>query len=77
MLCAGTRNIAGWKDDELGIGIPFNRFISMIDGVYKTVNVIEPDHNKAKIEEKLKRNELNDLEIEYGKNYFTRQPVKQ
>jgi len=76
MLCGGTRNMAGWEVDEIGIGIPFNRFISVIDGVYKTVNAMEPNRNKTKIEEKLKQNGLNDLEIEYDKNYFTRRPVK-
>lgn len=72
MLCGGTRNKAGWGDEELGIGIPYNRFLAMIDGVYKTVNAIEPNHHKSRIEAKLKRNELHDLEIEYDKNYFTR-----
>jgi len=76
MLCSGTRNVAGWGDDELGIGLPFNRFFSTIDGVYKTVNIVEPNRNKTKIEEKLKQNQLNDLEIEYDKNYFRRQPEK-
>jgi len=71
MLCGGTRNIARWKDDELGIGIPFNRFIPLIDGVYKTVNAMEPNRNKTKIEAKLNEKGLADLQIEYNKNYFT------
>lgn len=72
MLCGGTRNKAGWGENEIGIGMPFNRFSAVIDGVYKTVNAMEPNRNKVKIEKKLKQNELNDLTIEYNKNYFTR-----
>lgn len=72
MLCGGTRNKAGWRADELGIGIPFNRFVSVIDGVYKTVNAMEPNCNKTKIEAKLKQNDIHDLAIEYDKNYFTK-----
>lgn len=71
MLCGGTRNRAGWGEEELGIGIPFNRFISVIIGVYNTVNAMEPNRNKERIEAKLKQNGLSDLEIEYDKNYFT------
>jgi len=76
MLCGGTRNKAGWGDDEIGIGMPFNRFSAVIDGVYKTINAMEPNRNKAKIEAKLKQNKLDDLKIEYDKNYFTRSSPK-
>ncbi len=76
MLCGGTRNRAGWNDSDLGIGMPFNRFSAVIDGVYKTVNAMEPNRNKAKIEAKLKQNKLDDLVIEYNKNYFTRPSKK-
>lgn len=72
MLCGGTRNRAGWNDDEVGLGVPFNKFSGVIDGVYNTVNVMEPNRNKIKIEAKLEQHNLADLEIEYGKNYFTR-----
>lgn len=71
MLCGGTRCKAGWDEDELGIGIPFNRFIPTIAGIYQTVNAIEPNSKKAKIETKLKQNALDDLNIEYDKNYFS------
>lgn len=76
MLCGGTRNKAGWRDDELALGLPFNRFIAVVDGIYKTVNIMEPNRNKSKIEEKLKQHELTDLEIEYDKNYFTKPTPK-
>jgi len=71
MLCGGTRNRAGWRDDEVGIGMPFNRFITVVEGIYDTVNVMEPNRNKSKIESKLKQNNLTDLEIKYDQNYFT------
>lgn len=71
MLCGGTRNRTGWRDDEVGIGIPFNRFTTVAEGIYDTINVMEPNRNKLKIEAKLKENNLNDLEIEYNKNYFS------
>ena len=76
VLCAGTRDAAGWTVDELGIGIPYNRFTAVIEGVYQTINPIEPNCNKEQIEEKLKKNGFSDLAIEFDKNYFTTAPLK-
>ncbi|MBP2628137.1 MAG: hypothetical protein H6Q68_2848 [Firmicutes bacterium] len=70
-LCAGTRYMAGWSKDEMGLGIPFNKFSGMIEGLYKTINIMEPNSDKAVIEEKLKKAGREDLEIEYDKNYYT------
>jgi uncharacterized protein (DUF169 family) len=71
MLCAGTRFMAGWGDDELAIGFPFNKFLPIIDGLYATLNLTEPDRKKASIESRLEERQRNDIEIEYGKNYYT------
>lgn len=70
LLCGGTRHSAGWRDDEVGIGIPFNRFATVAEGIYETINVMEPNRNKSIIEAKLIRNELSDLKLEYDQNYF-------
>lgn len=71
LLCAGTRFMAGWGDDELAIGFPFNKFLPIIDGLYATLNPTEPDRKKTAIESRLKEQHRNDLTIQYGKNYYT------
>ena len=71
MLCAGTRFMAGWGDDELAIGFPFNKFLPIIDGLYATLNLTEPDRKKAPIESRLQERQRDDMDIEYGKNYYT------
>lgn len=50
--------------------MPFNKFTSIVDGVYNTINYVEQKSKKAIIEEKLKDNNLMDLEIDYDKSYF-------
>lgn len=70
-LCAGTRYMAGWGKDEMGLGIPFNKFTGMIEGLYNTINAMEPNKDKSIIEEKLKAAKRDDLTIEYDKNYYT------
>ena len=70
LLCAGTRYGAAWKDYEIGIGMPFNKFSTIIDGVYATVNDIETDEKKFMIKEKLEENGLTDLEVKFGTGYF-------
>jgi len=71
LLCSGTRFMAGWGDDQMGIGFPFNRFTSIVEGLYATLNLTEPNDKKSAIESRLKEQGRTDLEIEYDKNYYT------
>jgi uncharacterized protein (DUF169 family) len=71
LLCSGTRYMAGWGEDEIAIGLSYNKFASVIDGVYKTVNKTEPDVKKKLIDLRLKESGREDFDIEYGKNYYT------
>jgi uncharacterized protein (DUF169 family) len=71
LLCSGTRHMAGWGDDEVGIGLPFNKFMPVVDGIYKTLNPTEPNEKKAEIESRLKEQGRTDIEIEYDRNYYT------
>lgn len=70
MMCSGTRLLAQWNRDELAIGIPFNKFATILDGIKQTVNPFERNPQKKIIEERLRKNGLEEiLNIEYGKNY--------
>ena len=46
MLCIGTRHRAGWKDDEMAIGIPIEQFEDVVSGLINTLNLMENDANK-------------------------------
>lgn len=70
MLCIGTRHQAGWKDDELAVGVAFNRFETLSQGVFNTINIMDNNEKKAVIEKKLKNNNINELEIKYNFNYY-------
>ena len=72
MLCSGTRMVAKWNEDELGIGMPYRVFEDVIDGLKKTVNPLERNNGKEKIANKLQKSEFNepsDLTIKYNSNY--------
>ncbi len=71
MLCAGTRYMAGWRDDELAIGFPFHQFLPIVDGLCATMNPTEPDRKKAEIEARLRECGRKHVTIEYGRNYYT------
>lgn len=71
MLCAGTRFMAGWGDDELAVGLPFHLFTPIVEGLYSTLNATEPDRKKAEIEVRLADRQRDDLTVEFGKNYWT------
>ncbi|WP_142415608.1 DUF169 domain-containing protein [Hathewaya massiliensis] len=49
MLCAGTRHYASWNDEELCLGIYYNKFQDILDGVINTINTIEPNDKKNRI----------------------------
>ena len=72
MLCSGTRCVAQWGKDELGIGIPFQQIDDIIYGLIQTVNPMENNNDKKLIREKLE-SAGKDLgfEIKYNKNYYT------
>lgn len=70
-MCAGTRFKAGWKKDELGMGMPFHMWEQVVEGVWNTINIMETDEDKKRIEKAMMERGFNDIEIEYGKNYYT------
>lgn len=49
LLCSNTRFTCMWEDGELGIGMPYDIFFKMIDGVERTLNAAEQDQKKKKI----------------------------
>lgn len=71
LLCSGTRYLAKWKEDEVAIGIPIDKFSTIVEGVLQTVNSVELDDRKKAIEENLLNIGKHDFEIVYGKTYYT------
>lgn len=70
LMCSGTRKLAQWKEEELGLGFPYPMTRVIVDGLLKTVNPLERDKAKAAIEERAKKFHLCDsINIVYGKNY--------
>lgn len=70
VLCIGTRHRAGWKDDEMAIGIPKEQFANIADGLLQTMNLMENNHNKKIIEDNLKAKGI-EFSIRYDYNYYT------
>lgn len=69
MLCIGTRHRAGWKNEEMAVGVPGEQFISVVNGLMNTLNQMESDSNKRIIEEKFQTEKI-PFEIRYGYNYY-------
>jgi uncharacterized protein (DUF169 family) len=71
LLCAGTRFKAKWGDEEMAIGFPFNQFLSIVRGLYATLDLIEPNEKKAEIEVRFGEAGRTPPTIHYNKNYYT------
>ena len=70
MMCSGTRMLAGWKKDELGIGMPYHLMEEVVEGLKNTVNPLERNKNKKEISAKLIEAGLDgQLEVIMYKNY--------
>lgn len=71
VLCAGTRKMCGWRDDEMGVGLPIQMFEPLTDGVIQTLNYIDYPKQKAEIRESLSYPEelgvIVDDNLHYGK----------
>lgn len=68
-LCPGTRLVANWEANEIGIGIPFERWYEVVEGVKETTNPFERDQQKKGIEERLKERGLDASGIKFNENY--------
>ena len=72
MLCSGTRCVAQWEKDELGIGIPYHYLGQVISGLRQTVNPMEFNADKERIAQRLAEADQADaMEIEFSHNYYT------
>lgn len=69
LLCSNTRYAAKWKDSELGIGIPFNMFESIYDGITKTIEPCEPNERKLEIIERAEKSNKS-ININLDSHYY-------
>lgn len=69
LLCIGTRHRAGWKDDEMAVGIPKEQFESVIDGIVNTINIMESDKKKEIIDRKMREKGI-PFSVRYHYNYY-------
>lgn len=69
LLCPGTRLVAGWQLDEIGIGIPFEKWNTLVEGVKETANPFERNNKKQAIIERLKERGLDSSGIKGNENY--------
>jgi uncharacterized protein (DUF169 family) len=71
VLCSGTRMIAKWGRDELSMGIPYHKFSNIVNGVNQTINMLERDPDKKRIEANMEQTNEKVIDIVYGVNYDT------
>lgn len=69
LLCSNTRFSAAWNDDEMGISMPYDCFLDVLEGLWKTVDVYEPKSKKLEILERAKANGI-ECSFELDKNYY-------
>lgn len=62
--------LAGWKKDELGIGMPYHLLEQVIEGLKSTVNPLERNREKEQITLRMEEKGLSgQLDIVMNKNY--------
>ena len=49
LLCPGTRLVANWQENEIGIGIPFEKWYEIVEGVKQTTNPFERNKEIRKV----------------------------
>lgn len=57
-LCPSTRFLAKWKAEEMSIGIPYERFKTMVEGVVGTINTTDSLEEKEKIINRFKERNI-------------------
>lgn len=72
MFCSGTRYLAGWKENEIAIGLPYGKFLETCEGIFLSINGSEQNENKEIILAKIRQNNLEDPGIKKDDAYFIR-----
>lgn len=71
MFCAGTRYLCKWDRSEMAVAMPYGKLADTVDGVFNTINPLERDGDKKRIDQAFHESEYGDIEIHYGQNYDT------
>ena len=69
LRCIGTRHKAHWENSDMACGIPRKQFPYVVDGLLQTMNAMEGDREKRRIEEKFRAEGIQQ-DIRYGYNYY-------
>ncbi len=69
LLCPGTRLVADWVANEIGMGIPFEKWFKIVEGVEKTINPFERNKNKEAIKDRLVKRGLDTDGLKFNENY--------
>ncbi len=69
LLCSNSRFSGSWNDSEMGIGMPYNMFLEVLDGVLETMDLFEPDYKKLDIQKRAEDLGTS-LDITLDHNYF-------
>lgn len=69
LFCPGTLLVANWQAGEIGVGIPFEKWYEIVEGVKETTNPFERNKNKKSIEKRLKERGLDASGIKFNENY--------
>ena len=69
LLCSNTRFSAQWKDEELGLGLPYADLPELVRGLMATLNPCETDRRKSAIGGRCTAAGL-DLPITFHSSYF-------
>lgn len=70
LLCIGTRHRSGWSENDMAVGIPGNKLDGTVEGIFKTLSIMESDQNKKKIESEFEEKNLKSIDMRYGYNYY-------
>lgn len=70
MLCIGTRHRANWADHEMAVGIPAERFETVINGIYQTANIMESNANKQRIAQHFSELPNDTIQLQQNYNYY-------
>lgn len=69
LLCPGTRLVADWVPDEIGVGIPFAKWYQIVEGVRATINPFERNKNKEAIKARMEERGLDTGGLKFNENY--------
>lgn len=70
LLCSNARFSGEWRDEEMGVAMPYFMFEKILSSIEQSMNLFEPNRKKREIERRSQERGLQNIDIRFDSDYY-------